>query len=314
MGSCFSGSSEAASLTVARMRRDRGMNDMRRAGLMLCLLAMLWAAAASAEVYIDQKTPVDWEERALLRITILETGRSDAMLLECGGETMMIDGGDDSYRLALRHDMEARDIAAFKYLLNTHPDNDHIDGLRRLMEYGFEVGTFLSPFPVDMDYTYQQQAVKTAVSHGVPWQMIFDGDVLTLGEARLEIRCCYAVHGRNAHSAVVRVCLGKARMLLCADINGLTQRWFLADDPTWLEADIVKAPHHGITAMVPEFLSEAGPALICVTNTHERGQAAVLQAEGRHIPWLCSGDGEIVLETDGVDWYVTQHAKQGKNR
>lgn len=284
------------------------------AALAACLLALGWSAAALAEVHVDEPTPEDWAERPLMRITILETGRSDAILLECGGETMMIDGGSDGYRLALRHDMEKRGITGFKYLLNTHPDDDHIEGLRRLMEYGFEVGTFLSPFPVDMDYSYQQNAVKAAIEHEIPWQMVYDGDVLALGEAQVRIRRCNAVHGRNAHSAVAMVCFGEAKMLLCADINGEVQHWFLQKDAAWFQADVIKVPHHGITPVVTEFLDAVAPALICVTNTKEKGMRAVYQARGRNLPWLCSGEGEIVLETDGVDWYVTQREKQGKNR
>ena len=220
----------------------------------------------------------------------------------------------DVYHEALRHDIESRGITAFKYLFNTHPDNDHICGLRRLVEAGFEVGVFLSPFPIDMDYSYQREAVQTAVEQGVPWQMVFDGDVLPLGDAQVRVRRCNTVNGRNAHSAVTMVCFGEARMLLCADINGLTQRWFLADDPEALRADIVKVPHHGVTAMVKEFMTTVDPALVCVTNTEEGGQAAVIQAKGRQVPYLCSGEGEIVLETDGVDWYVHQNQRQGRNR
>lgn len=46
-----------------------------------------------------------------------------------GGESMLIDGGDDSWEAAVRHDLEARNLTAFRYFLNTHSHNDHIEGL-----------------------------------------------------------------------------------------------------------------------------------------------------------------------------------------
>lgn len=282
--------------------------------LMILLLALCLPALCLAEVHVGEPVPEGWDERTILRVTVLETGRSDAMLLECGGEAMMIDGGSNPYSVALRHDMDRRGITHFKYLMNTHPDNDHIEGLRQLMAHGYTADAFISPFPLDMDYSYQQAAVKAAISAGIPWQMIFDGDTLTLGEAEIVIRRCNEIAGRNAHSAVAMVRLGDASMLLCADINGLTQRWFLEHPGQGLRADIIKAPHHGITAMVPAFLSAVNPALVCLTNTAERGSVVVAQAKSRGIPCLASGDGEIVLETDGADWYVVQHAKQGRNR
>ena len=53
---------------------------------LLILLLLFLPALAAAEVHIGQEPPEDWAGRETLRVTILQTGRSDAILVECGGE------------------------------------------------------------------------------------------------------------------------------------------------------------------------------------------------------------------------------------
>ena len=75
-----------------------------------------------------------------------------------------------------------------------------------------------------------------------------------------------------------------------------------------LQADVLKAPHHGIATLPDEFLSAVGPSVVFVNNLEEnvprfRG-SVTRRASGTTV--LFSGDAPILLETDGVDWYVRQ--------
>ena len=66
------------------------------AALLLCVLSVC-IQAASAEVYINEAVPEDWPERVQLRLVVVKIGANDAMLLQCGGESMFIDGGTKKY-------------------------------------------------------------------------------------------------------------------------------------------------------------------------------------------------------------------------
>ena len=67
-------------------------------GLLLIgvLLCGLWFPA-TAQVY-EQEMPADWQEKDVLRITAFAVGEGDALLLQCGGESMMVDGGPKPFR------------------------------------------------------------------------------------------------------------------------------------------------------------------------------------------------------------------------
>lgn len=287
---------------------------MRR--ILLFLLLLTLPVAAPAEVHIGTEPPADWAERPLLRVTILQTGRSDAMLLECGGEAMLIDGGDASWARALRHDLEARGLSAFRYFLNTHPHNDHIEGLTYLMQQGVLPERFMSPFAADWhDHSYHDAAVQAAWDKGVRYRMVKHGDVYALGDAQVTIYHTTAYTDMNSRSAIQLVTFGDSRLLLCADLTGNAQKALLAEvGQEGLAAEVVKAPHHGENAIVPEFLDAAAPALLLCTSEADEAPDLARQASSRELPLLYSGEGEIVLETDGTDWYVRQKEKTGRDR
>ncbi len=287
---------------------------MRR--MMTWLLLLLLPVTALAEVYLDAEPPEDWAARPLLRVTLLQTGRSDAILVECGGETMLIDGGDGSWAQAVQHDLAARGLTAFRYFLNTHPHNDHIEGLIYLMQQGVLPERFMSPFAADWhDGSYHDAAVRTAWDSGVRFRLVKNGDVYDLGGAQVHIFRTERYTDMNSRSAIQLITFGDSRILLGADLSGNAQKALMADLPEGtLEAEIIKAPHHGETAMVAEFLTAVNPVLLLCTSGAEEAPALNRQAASRELPLLYSGEGEIVLETDGTDWYVWQKEKTGRDR
>lgn len=274
----------------------------------LLLILLFVPLTALAQVHVGVEPPEDWAARELLRVTILQTGRSDAILVECGGEAMLIDGGDASQSKALEQELQARELTDFRCFLNTHPHNDHIEGLIYLMQQGYRPGRYASPFAADWhDGSYHDQAVKTAWDSGIPFRLVRHGDVLPLGEASVTIWRSTAYTDMNSRSAVQLITFGDSRILLLADLSGNAQKDLMKLLPGGaLQAEIVKAPHHGENAMVTEFLDAADPALLLCTAGEDDAPDLARQAASRELPLLYSGEGAIVLVTDGADWYAWQ--------
>ena len=109
---------------------------MKRKLLLMLLCAALGLGAAQAEVYrveSEADVPADWAEKDTLRLTCIDTNRSDAMVLQSGGEAMMVDGGEGRYRRRVYATLDGYGITELKYLLNTHCDDDHLHGFIYLM-------------------------------------------------------------------------------------------------------------------------------------------------------------------------------------
>ena len=281
---------------------------MKRRLPILFLLLFFTLRCASAEVFFTLPSE-DWYKRPLLRLTAFNAAQSDCLLLECGGEAMMVDGGSAPYREDLRGALEKKGISSFRYLLNTHFHEDHISGLTWLMRYGFRVGEYLHPYAENGIYTseLQREAITVAGNRMIPQRQIFHGDTLLLGEAVITLMRYEDGLSTNGRSVMVHVRMGDATLLLPADIIGDTQSWCVRTLPeAWLDADIIKAPHHGITAMVTEYVQAVSPELILMTNLRSRVDDGQTQADRLGIPTRYTGDGRVVLETDGTDWYVYQ--------
>lgn len=273
------------------------------------LFALLLPAFAGAEVYFDAPPRENWYRCPLLRLTAFDTDQSDCLLLQCGGEAMMVDGGTAEFGGELADALTRMGIANFRHLLNTHDHSDHIGGLCELMRRGFSAEAYLHPYPEASARIRPllREALDLADASGIPAEQVFSGDTLLLGEAVLTLLRYDEGLSTNGRSLMVHVRFGDATLLLTADIIGDTQSWFVRHLPEeLLHSDVLKAPHHGVTAVLSAFWQAVSPEALLVTNTPDRAPDTAAQAERGGVPAFFSGLGRVVMETDGEDWYIYQ--------
>lgn len=70
-------------------------------GAVMVLLLGSALALGDVEVHFHETPPDDWNERNLFRLTMFRTTYNDAMLLECGGQTMIVDSGTKKWTKSL---------------------------------------------------------------------------------------------------------------------------------------------------------------------------------------------------------------------
>lgn len=280
---------------------------MKKLFAMLMMLLLVFSTAG-AEVHLGQP-PENWAEN-VLRVTAIPVGEGDAILLECGGERMMVDGGPSARFHQLTGALEARGITHFKYLLNTHYHDDHIEGLYHLMKEGWTADEYMHPYSDIMvaGNEREKRTVEMAQRRGITVHRLYTGDVFTLGDATIRVFRHWDIPNANARSMIERVEFGDASIWLTADITGKAQAFYEGDlAPEMLKADILKVPHHGITAVEASFMDAVAPSFCVVTN-HEKDVPLIRsQMESRGLPALYCADGEVIMETDGHDWYVWQN-------
>lgn len=278
---------------------------------LLCLFMFALPACAEESAKIiriagESELPADWADKDTLRITVLDMQRSDAILLQCGGESMLVDGGLENYYKRLFRVLDDNGITELKYLWNTHCDGDHSHGLKIVMNselYG--AGQLLCPNPKtynDPDDDHEKM-VRAADRHGWEYVQIDNGDVFTLGSATLTTLRCGENWGQNNRSAACFVDFGECSMLLSGDIGSKVQNYFVETvAPERLSCDIIKAPHHGIDGVTEAFIDAVSPELVVITNRTNNGS----NREWNAYDPLWAGDGCVILETDGTVWYAWQ--------
>ena len=290
---------------------------MRKRIISLCcvfLLCLLPACAlADAPVHFNEIPPEDWQQRDLLRLIVFKTVVNDCMLLQCGGDAMLVDGAMDKWANKLMDAFVELGLTAedghvhIPHVFNTHPHQDHLKGIYRLIRKGLTTDEFITSFPDTYKNSLLRDTLKEVRGRDIPVHLLEQNEEMQLGGATLRFFWWADGKGPNELSCCTRVTFGDASLLLTADAESIAQTGILAQlAPEELKANILKSPHHAYTIMEIEFLETVNPQLVFATNWLASVQPAAKQAERRDITFVAQGFGRIVMETDGKEWYVTQ--------
>jgi competence protein ComEC len=250
-------------------------------------------------------------------VTFLAVGQGDAAIVQLpGGHAMLIDAGGD-LTWPGRFDPGARDVAPALAELGisrldlavlTHPHPDHAGGLP----------TVLDRVPVgELWMTPERDAIASAVRQraarrGVPVREPHD---LELAGVRVEVLSHYQ-EGRslNDNSIVLRLVHGQVTMLFPGDVEALAEA-DLAQGPSDLRAQLLKAPHHGSrTSSTEAFLRRVSPrfTVYCEGAGNRFGfpnPDVVARTPGKTFR---TDTGAIVAESDGRSLVVRPYDQRAR--
>ena len=265
-----------------------------------------------------------------LEVNFLDVGHGDAALLVMpDGTTLLIDGGGQpafggregerpgvGERVVSEY-LWARGFDAVDYVLATHADADHIEGLNAVVR-NFKVrSAIVARSPLD-DAGYAQFN-NTLNQEKTPLQTVHAGDVLRYGEVEIEVLwpppAAPLAPSRNNDSIVLRVRFGERIFLFTGDIEKRSEAFLSAHAP--LRADVVKVPHHGSkSSSTLEFVTAARPtlAVISVGQTSMFGhphQEVVERWRNVGAEVITTGhSGTIMVTTDGRDLQVNRFVRE----
>ena len=247
-----------------------------------------------------------------LRVDFLDVGQGDSALITMpDGATLLVDGGGNTIDTARRIGETVvseylwwRGLSQIDYVLATHADADHLDGLNDVLKNFSVRGALLAGRPGN-DPEFQKFS-QTLTKTGTYSETIQAGDVIRVGE--VEINVLWPLAGAdtstNNDSIVLRLQLGERLILLTGDIEQTAERSLLAREQ--LRTDVVKVPHHGSkTSSTENFVLATKPnlAVISVGRNSRFGHphkevVERWQSNGANV--LTTGNyGTITITTDG---------------
>ena len=252
-----------------------------------------------------------------LRLTMLDVGQGDAMVLELpGGERLLIDagrGGDGTFDLGERvvaPFLWRRGITRLDVAVMTNADSDHAGGF----------GAIFRRFPVKELWTEPFAEGGPQASPGTRERSLARGERIQFGPVILTVlnppstsltgsRRGHA-SDENNNSLALHLSWKRLAILLTADLEMEAEADLLkAGVP--LRAQILKVGHHGSRfSSTPEFLASVRPrvALISVGRGNPHGHPApsviaALEAQGANV-YRTDRDGAIEVESDGEAVWV----------
>ncbi len=214
-----------------------------------------------------------------LTITFLDVGQGDCICLEEGRRRFLIDGGSsdtadvDVYRIVPF--LKYRGISRLDAVFVTHPDSDHENGIRGMLENyeenGIEIGMLVLPDVAgeSKNETYLTLAAL-AESRGVPVHLIHAGERMESGA--LSFLCLhpaagYANEDTNAYSTVLYLRCGQFSALFTGDLEGEGEELVTERIKGFAgHADLLKVAHHGSgNSTFEEFLRAVNPGIAVIS-------------------------------------------------
>ena len=242
---------------------------------LLLILAILVLCGCLAKVLLDapEETPapqVTGGEK--LTVHFLDVGQADCALLECGGEYMLIDGGNiGDGRMVIAY-LQELGVEELKAVVCTHAHEDHVGGLPSVLAV-YPVKQVFAPTKtyaskVFDDFLYYTDQQRLEVTIPAP------GDEMTLGQAQITVLGPLKSYAEtNDTSIVMKVVFGETSFLFTGDMEVLAENDLL-ENGTDLKADVLKVGHHGSdTSTGYRFLYEVDPtyAVISVGEGNKYG-------------------------------------------
>jgi len=253
----------------------------------------------------------------LLRVSVLDIGQGDAILLEAsGGGRVLIDGGPDPDLLVRRLD-ERIPVwdRRIDLVVLTHPHEDHAGGLAGLAPR-YAIGR-IAETAMNSEGAGVRELRAAAARHDIGRMRLLQGDTLPFGGARIDVlwppreaipdRVLTDGRAINGTSIVLAVSLGRQRILLTGDLEDDHDEDILEaipdDGRRW---DLLKVAHHGsATASSRSLLEALRPRLAAISsgngNRYGHPTAATLgrlRDVGSGI-WRTDRQGTLSIALDG---------------
>jgi len=260
--------------------------------------------------------------RGELRVTVLDVGQGDAILVDLpDGSAMLIDGGGmvgspvDLGARVIQPVLRARRRDRLAAVVLSHPHPDHFGGLVSTLPK-LQVGELWDTGQGEDQGAGASYArlLATARARGVALRRPADlcGAPRALGGVTIEVLAPCPGYlpdaGANDNSLVLKLSYGRRAALLVGDAEREEERALVARYGGGLRADLLKVGHHGSrTSSSPALLAAVRPAVAAISagvrNRFGHPHARTLEAlAGRGIEVMRTDrGGAIVWETDGEE-------------
>lgn len=201
---------------------------------------------------------------------VLDIGQGDALLLRTeSGENILIDGGPGTTVLEELGEVLSPFDRRLDLVILTHPHEDHVAGLVPILQR-FDVGEVLLSAPEYNNQAYEA-LMQEIGQRDIPYSFADDDHDFVFGELQLDVLFPFesftgdSLDNVNNASPVIRATWKDMTILLTGDAEQEVEAQLL-EAGIDLEADILKAGHHGSrTSSTEVFLEAVGAELMLIS-------------------------------------------------
>jgi len=243
-----------------------------------------------------------WDQPAGFRMTFLDVGQGDSVLLETPSARVLVDEGPPEADVAGQ--LRRMGVHSLSALVLTHPERDHVGGAAAVVRR-LRVGAILDP-ALTATGPDREEAIAAAGERRVPVRVVRAGSEFRVGG--LVLRALWPPDAGvrsdnpNLNAIVLLASYGETDVLLPADAESeVTARLQLP------AVEVLKVAHHGSEDPgLDEELRVLRPRIAVIScgrgneYGHPRAETLAALAEVRDLAvYRTDEDGRVVVESDG---------------
>ncbi|WP_303805769.1 ComEC/Rec2 family competence protein [Ruminococcus flavefaciens] len=265
-------------------------------------LLLTSAVAVSSLFACNEKKPHDMANAKELKVTFLDVGKADAIVLQSESSTVVIDCGEKGDGKKISSILEESGTTVIDYLIITHFDKDHVGGAPKVLKT-FDVKNVLTP-----DYTgnvseYDKFA-ETLDGKGITPMKLKEDISFTLDDVDYTV---YAPKkdfygdgdsAENNFSLVTKAVHHNNTLLFTGD--AMEER--LDEIMDIGKCTLLKVPYHGRKLdNLGDFLKATEPkcAVVCTDSNEFSGKMQDLLKKQKINTYATCFNGEITAVSDG---------------
>lgn len=240
------------------------LNRLKKA---LCVLILILVIALPLSSCKGEKTNAsdDNIENTLLKVTYIDVGQGDSILLQSGEESMLIDSGERQYADAVMDCLEENDINTLTYAVVTHPHSDHCGAMDEILNV-YSADNFMCT-NAPSDSKVWQDVLSEVKSKRIKTITASAGQSFDFGNTKVDIFSPIKndYDDLNDWSIVMKVTCSKVSFLFTGDAEKLVE-YQMMDKGYNLSSTVLKLGHHGSsTSTCEEFLYTVNPSYAVIS-------------------------------------------------
>lgn len=244
-----------------------------------------------------------------LNVIYFDVGQADCELLISQGKTMLIDAGNQADGILIADTLNQLQINKIDYLIGTHPHEDHIGGMKTIVEQ-FEIGTIYMPYQTQVISKVYTNLTQAILEKDLQVETVEVGDQFQVGEANCEVMAVDNTEPENLNlsSIVIQANFKNKKYLFMGDSETKNEK-----ARAWEKVNVLKVGHHGSdTSSSEQFLKQVSPDIAIISvgkdNQYHLPKETILkriQNLGSTI-YRTDQDGTIQITTDETTDQITK--------
>ena len=289
---------------MARKKKNKDKKIIRVLLIIITIIYGLYLSEMDSTYSTDKTQDVFNESNSNLRVYYLDVGQADSILIESNKEYMLIDAGNNEDGNGLVKYFNQMNITNFKYVVGTHPHEDHIGGLDDVIN-NFKIETIFMPDVITTTKTFVDvlDAIElNKLSYKVPKIR----DEFKLGDAVIKVIYVGNNEGDlNNTSIVLRLDYKDTCFMFMGDAEAKAEN-IIINSGIDIDCDVLKIGHHGSRySTTDKFLNKVNPGYAVISvgenNKYNHPEDVVINKLNNNSidTYRTDKSGTIIFSSDG---------------